>query len=147
MARMLPLKIWLLTEIRNIVIDAAGTYTIDNVKSINATYPLHVRTTAEVELIVTNSTMEGWLSYNAGTTASFENVAFTTGTYGRFRPYGTTTLTNCSFDNGYVIDLSHLAAGEKVTFVNCTYNGVALAEANITKVDGEKTMAGTYEIK
>ena len=133
--------------VRNIVIDAAGTYTIDNVKSINATYPLHVRTTAEVELIVTNSTMEGWLSYNAGTTASFENVAFTTGTYGRFRPYGTTTLTNCSFDNGYVIDLSHLAAGEKVTFVNCTYNGVALAEANITKVDGEKTMAGTYEIK
>ncbi|MBQ6871986.1 MAG: fimbrillin family protein [Bacteroidales bacterium] len=133
--------------VRNIVIDAAGTYTIDNVKSINATYPLHVRTTAEVELIVKNSTMEGWLSYNAGTTASFENVAFTTGTYGRFRPYGTTTLTNCSFDAGYVIDLSRLAAGEKVTFVNCTYNGVALAAANITTVDGEKTIAGTYEIK
>ena len=128
--------------VRNIVIDAAGTYTIDNVKSINATYPLHVRTTAEVELIVTNSTMEGWLSYNAGTTASFENVAFTTGTYGRFRPYGTTTLTNCSFDSGYFIDLGHLAAGEKVTFVNCTYNGAALTEANLTDA-----AAGTYEIK
>ncbi len=133
--------------VRNIVIDAAGTYTIDNVKSINATYPLHVRTTAEVELIVTNSTMEGWLSYNAGTTATFENVAFTTGTYGRFRPYGTTTLTNCSFDAGYVIDLSRLAAGEKVTFVNCTYNGAALTDANITTVDAPNTMAGTFEIK
>ena len=133
--------------VRNIVITGAGKYLIDNVQSINATYPLHVSTTADVELTVVNSTMEGWLSYNAGTTATFENVAFTTKTYGRFRPYGTTTLTNCSFDAGYVIDLSRLAAGEKVTFVNCTYNGVALAAANITTVDGEKTMAGTYEIK
>lgn len=133
--------------VRNIVITGAGEYLIDNVKSINSTYPLHVSTTADVQLTVVNSTMEGWLSYNAGTTATFENVAFTTKTYGRFRPYGTTTLTNCSFDNGYVIDLSRLAAGETVTFVNCTYNGVALAAANITTVDGEKTMAGTYEIK
>ena len=133
--------------VRNIVITGAGKYLIDNVKSINATYPLHVSTTADVQLTVVNSTMEGWLSYNAGTTATFENVAFTTKTYGRFRPYGTTTLTNCSFDNGYVIDLSRLAAGEKVTFVNCTYNGIALAAANITTVDGEKTMAGDYEIK
>ena len=133
--------------VRNIVITGAGKYLVDNVQSINATYPLHVSTTADVELTVVNSTMEGWLSYNSGTTATFENVAFTTKTYGRFRPYGTTVLTNCSFDAGYVIDLSHLAAGEKVTFVNCTYNGAALAATNITTVDGEKNMAGTYEIK
>ena len=133
--------------VRNIVITGAGKYLIDNVQSINATYPLHVSTTADVELTVVNSTMEGWLSYNAGTTATFENVAFTTKTYGRFRPYGTTTLTNCSFDAGYVIDLSRLAAGEKVTFVNCTYNGAALADANITRVDDSYTMAGTFEIK
>ena len=128
--------------VRNIVITGAGKYLIDNVKSINATYPLHVSTTADVELTVVNSTMEGWLSYNSGTTATFENVAFTTKTYGRFRPYGTTTLTNCSFDSGYFIDLGHLAAGEKVTFVNCTYNGAALTEANLTDA-----AAGTYEIK
>ncbi|MBE6226298.1 MAG: fimbrillin family protein [Bacteroidales bacterium] len=133
--------------VRNIVITGAGEYLIDNVKSINATYPLHVSTTADVQLTVVNSTMEGWLSYNAGTTATFENVAFTTKTYGRFRPYGTTVLTNCSFVDGYVIDLSRLAAGEKVTFVNCTYNGAALTATNVTTVDGEKTMAGTYEIK
>ena len=133
--------------VRNIVITGAGEYLVDNVQSINATYPLHVSTTADVQLTVVNSTMEGWLSYNAGTTATFENVAFTTKTYGRFRPYGTTTLTNCSFDAGYVIDLSRLAAGEKVTFVNCTYDGAALAAANVTTVDGTDTMAGTYEIK
>jgi|GEM_PF-315922 len=133
--------------VRNIVITGAGEYLIDNVKSINATYPLHVSTTADVQLTVVNSTMEGWLSYNAGTTATFENVAFTTKTYGRFRPYGTTVLTNCSFVDGYVIDLSHLAAGETVTFVNCTYDGAALIATNITTVDGEKDMAGTYEIK
>lgn len=133
--------------VRNIVITGAGKYLVDNVQSINATYPLHVSTTADVELTVVNSTMEGWLSYNAGTTATFENVAFTKKTYGRFRPYGTTVLTNCSFVDGYVIDLSYLAAGEKVTFVNCTYNGAALTAANVTTVDGEKTMAGTYEIK
>ena len=133
--------------VRNIVITGAGEYLVDNVQSINATYPLHVSTTADVQLTVVNSTMEGWLSYNAGTTATFENVAFTTKTYGRFRPYGTTTLTNCSFGAGYVIDLSRLAAGEKVTFVNCTYDGAALAAANVTTVDGTDTMAGTYEIK
>ena len=133
--------------VRNIVITGAGKYLVDNVQSINATYPLHVSTTADVQLTVVNSTMEGWLSYNAGTTATFENVAFTTKTYGRFRPYGTTTLTNCSFDAGYVIDLSHLAAGETVTFVNCTYKGAALTATNVTTVDGEKNMAGTYEIK
>jgi hypothetical protein len=55
---------------------------------------------------------------------------------------GTELTAACEAD--WVLNLT---AGETVTFVNCTYNGVALAAANITTVDGEKTMAGTYEIK
>ena len=133
--------------VRNIVVDAAGKYTVDNVKSINATYPIHVRTTGVVELNVTNSTLEGWTSYNSNTTANFTSVAFTAGTYARFRPYGETVLTNCSFVDGFIVDLSHLVAGKKVTFVNCTYNGAALTDANILTVDGANTMAGTFEIK
>ena len=133
--------------VRNIVVDAAGKYTVDNVKSINATYPIHVRTTGVVELNVTNSTLEGWTSYNSNTTANFTSVAFTAGAYARFRPYGETVLTNCSFVDGFIIDLSRLAAGKKVTFVNCTYNGAALTDANVLTVDGAYNMAGTYEIK
>jgi hypothetical protein len=133
--------------VRNIVVTAAGTYNIDNVKSVNATYPLHVSTTADVVLNVTNSTFQGWTSYNSGTTANFKSVAFTAGNYARFRPYGTSVLENCSFDAGFVVDLAYLAAGETVTFVNCTYNGAPLTDADVLTVDGANTMAGTYEIK
>ena len=133
--------------VRNIVVTAAGTYTIDNVKSINATYPLHVSTTAEVVLNVTNSTLEGWTSYNPGTTGNFKSVAFTAGNYARFRPYGNAVLTNCAFDKDFVIDLAYLAAGKTVTFVNCTYDGAPLTAEKVATVDGAKTMAGTFEIK
>lgn len=131
--------------VRNIVVAAAGTYTIENVTSINATYPLYVAA-SDVVLNVKNSTLEGWTSYGAGTTGNFENVEFTAGTYDRFRPYGTTVLKNCSFEKDFVIDLSRLAAGETVTFEGCTYNGAALAEANISTVDDTYTMAGTFSI-
>ena len=133
--------------VRNIVVTAAGTYTIDNVKSINATYPLHVSTTAEVVLNVTNSTLEGWTSYNPGTTGNFKSVAFTAGNYARFRPYGNAVLTNCAFDKDFVIDLAYLAAGKTVTFVNCTYDGAPLTAEKVATVDGANTMAGTFEIK
>lgn len=129
--------------IRNIVVTESGNYLIDNVQSINATYPLHVSTTAAVNLTVVNSEFYGWLSYNAETTADFQGVTFGAANgYARIRPYGTTTFTNCVFPAGYIIDFSKLAAGKKVTFINCTYDGAALKASNLTDA-----AAGTYEIK
>ena len=125
--------------IRNINVTAAGTYNINGVQSINATYPLHVSTTAEVTLNITDSTLQGWTSYNSGTTVNFTNVEFTsTPAYGRLRPYGTTVCKNCNFAEGFIIDLKYLAAGETITFENCKVNGVALTAANLTDADASK---------
>ena len=126
--------------IRNINITAGGTYTIKNVESVEASYPLHVSTTAPVTLNVSNSKMEGWLSYNSATTATFTNVEFTknaTNGYARLRPYGTTVCENCNFEEGFVIDLKCLAAGKEITFKNCTVGGVALTESHLTDAAGK----------
>lgn len=129
--------------IRNINITAGGTYTINNVTSVEASYPLHVSTTAPVTLNVSNSTMEGWLSYNSATTATFKNVEFTANTtngYARLRPYGTTVCENCNFAEGFVIDLAYLAAGKTITFKNCKVNGVALTASHLTGANGNYTI-------
>ena len=123
--------------IRGLYINQAGEYTIENVKIYNVTYPIHVNTSADVKLHVSNSVLEGWTSYGESTTADFTDVNFEVGTYARFRPYGTTTLTNCTFEEGFVIDLKYVGANEKVTFVNCKYAGQPLTAANLTDaVDG-----------
>ncbi|MBQ2858306.1 MAG: fimbrillin family protein [Bacteroidaceae bacterium] len=117
-------------NIRGIYIQAGGKYTLDNVDIVGAGYALNVSTTANVELNVTNSTFEGWTSYGGTTVATFHNSKFTKGSYnyvdqgisnGYFRPYGTTTLSNCTFENGYTIDFASLAENATVTFNNCYY--------------------------
>lgn len=127
----------------------AENVTIENVVVTNVTYPINVGgegAPAALTLTVKNSTLEGWTSYGATTTATFENVRFTCGDYARFRPYGETKLIGCDFADTFIIDLSLLAAGEKVTFVNCTYNGAALTADKVSTVDDSNTMAGTFEI-
>lgn len=117
--------------LRAIYITKGGTYTIQNVTVENVTYAINVNTKEDVALNVYNSVLEGWTSYGTSTTAVFNNVTFTAGTYNTFRPYGTATLTNCEFTN-MIIDLSELAEGETITFKNCTVNGAAISEANLT---------------
>ena len=85
-----------------------------------------------VDLVVTNSTLAGWTSYAGIASASFTNVKFEQGTYynniyGRvLKPYVNTTMTNCSFVEHMNLDLSSLTEGQKITFENCTVNGVAV---------------------
>lgn len=133
--------------LRAIFINDGGVYNFDNVKIAGVTYALNVNTTKPVTLSVKNSTFEGWTSYGDSTTATFEEVAFTAGEYARVRPYGTTVFTKCSFEDGFAIDLSCLAAGKTVTFVNCTYNNAPLTDTNVITVDGGETMEGTYSIE
>lgn len=82
-----------------------------------------------VDLIVTNSVINGWTSFAGVESASFTNVEFGQGTYynniyGRvFKPYVNTVLTDCSFVEHMNLDLSNLEEGQKVTFVDCTVNG------------------------
>ncbi|MBQ5722998.1 MAG: hypothetical protein IIV64_02265 [Muribaculaceae bacterium] len=79
-------------------------------------------------LLLSNSTFNGWTSY-AGTigTAKFVGCSFGKGAgYNFSRPYAPTEYVNCNFAKGHAID-----ARAKVTFENCTVNGVALTADNL----------------
>lgn len=128
--------------LRGIYITAGGNYTVNNVIVRNVTYAINVNTTAPVTLAVSNSTLEGWTSYGDSTTASFDNVKFECGKYANLKPYTSTTLTDCSFEAGFMIDFTQISEGEKLTFVNCTYNGTVLTAENfahVAKIDGDCT--------
>lgn len=117
--------------LRAIFINAGGNYVLDNVDIKNVTYAINVNTTQPTTLKVTNSVLEGWTSYGGSTTGDFANVEFKVGPSQKtFRPYGNTVLTGCSFQDGFVIDLSELVG--TIVFENCTYNGQPLTAANLT---------------
>ena len=113
--------------IRGIYMTGEGTVTIDNVTIKNVTYTLNDDAAAKT-LKVINSSFEGWTSYNA--TATFEKVAFSKGAYGRLRPYSNTTLTDCTFTAEYILDLTKLSDGEKVTLKNCKVGGTVISAEN-----------------
>jgi hypothetical protein len=117
---------------RALYFTAGGTYNIDNVKVYNVTYALNVNTTEAVTLNVTNSTLEGWTSFGASTTAKFTNVSFENGKYANFKPYTSTTLENCTFEAGFALDFSSLNG--VMTLKNCTCNGVVITAENIETV-------------
>lgn len=123
---------------RGIYIQQGGNYIIENVTIKNVTYAINVSTTEAVSLTVKNSTLEGWTSFGNSTTATFEKVRFECGEYGNFKPYSNVILTDCSFENGFMIDFTAIGS-DKITFKNCTYNGTLLTEENfdtVAKVDG-----------
>ena len=120
--------------IRNIYIAAEGNYTIENVIAIKNTYALNVNTTKSVVLNITNSTLQGWVSYGTSTVATLNNVKFESGVEQTYRPYGRTALYNCAFAEGYIIDLSCLSDTESIVFESCTYAGRALTAADLKGV-------------
>lgn len=121
--------------LRAIYITKAGNYVIDNVVTDGTTYAINVNTAETVTLAVSNSTLQGWSSYGATTTATFENVKFTSGTYAYFRPYGNTVLTGCEFVKDFKVDFSELVKnGTSITFDNCKYDGEAITVDNINSL-------------
>ena len=127
---------------RGIYITKEGEYTVNNVVVRNVIYALNVNTTKSVKLAVSNSTLEGWTSFGASTDATFTNVKFECGEYANFKPQASTTLTNCSFENGFMIDFTALKNGV-ITFDKCTYNGELITAENFAEVvrviDGDFT--------
>ncbi len=103
---------------------------------LDALYPINVNTGAcDIELIVKDSTLNGWTSYSSIKSASFTNVTFGKNkTYNQayLRPYADTTLTNCSFVDGFMMGYGN-SSSEKhtITLTNCTYNGTQLTADNI----------------
>lgn len=126
--------------LRGIYITKGGNYTVNNVIVRNVTYAINVNTTEAVTLTVSNSTLEGWTSWGTSTTASFKNVKFTCGKYANLKPYTSTTLKDCAFEAGFMIDFTKLTG--VITLKNCTYNDTVLTAENfahIVKIDGDYT--------
>ena len=125
--------------------------TIDNVTVKNVGYALNVNAavnTEENNLVVKNSSLQGWISYgDAIDNASFSNVEFSISNYfeagsdfnGGIRPYCETVFENCKFENGYAVSFTQ---GKAMTFKGCTVDGVALTAENfatLLKVEGDAT--------
>ena len=116
--------------IENVVVDGPG-------------YAINTTEHSAKKLIVTNSTINGWTSLAGLEIASFANCSFGENSskywqnngydqdYDRLiRPYVNATFTDCTFEQGYYIDLSALGAGCKITLTNCVVNGVKLTAEN-----------------
>lgn len=123
--------------LRALYITKAGSYVFENVNTTGTSYAINVNTTQTVTLKVTDSTLEGWTSFGGSTTAEFERVTFTSGLYTMFRPYGETVLKDCSFEDGFTIDLGYQVSGASITFENCTYGGQPLSAADLTGAEGK----------
>ena len=139
--------------IKNLVVDSGDrgivTYAptedviIDNVIVDGPGYGINSTEYGNVDIIVTNSTVNGWTSL-----AGFNHIYFTNCKLGEntakvwqgygydrdydrlVKPYVNATFTDCEFDEGLYIDLSGLAAGHTVIIDNCTVNGVVLTADN-----------------
>lgn len=119
--------------------NVTGDVTLENVTITDCGYALNtaVVTDNSAKLIVKDSTLGGWSSWDRLSSASFTNCKFVKGSYYNsdiydqyLRPYVTSTFENCDFVQGMHFDLSKLVKGATVTFKNCTCNGVVLTADN-----------------
>ena len=119
---------------------------IDNVTFNDVTYTFNAdgEGVSDYKLKVKNSTLNGWTSYsNIFKSVSFTNCNFGEGRgYAFLRPYNPTTLTNCNFSTGFKLDASKT---EGIILKNCTVDGVAITQENITTLLGTGAVNATVQ--
>ena len=116
---------------------------IDNVVIDGPGYAINTAEHNGQDLIVTNSTVNGWTSLAGLDSVSFTNCKFGENStkcwqnygysadYDRLiRPYGQASFTGCTFEKNFYIDLSSLANGNTVTLTDCICEGVELTAEN-----------------
>ena len=107
-----------------------GDIYLDNISGTNAHYFFNGDTTTNSNVYVTNSTLDGWISYGNVNLFSFDNCVLK-GETSRFHGicyyvvYGDTEFENCTFDNFYMAmnqgAVNSGATGSVVTITNCVY--------------------------
>ena len=137
--------------IRAIFLNGTGNNVIENVTIKNVTYTINDDSAAKT-LVVKNSNLQGWTSYNPQTTSEFTKVTFTKNTVndlGSFAPQGVTVLTNCHFEDGFTILLDRIvkyntenSANNTVKFDKCTFG---TAKTVITADNIASLCDGTYD--
>ena len=116
-----------------------GTLTVTDCY-LDGTYAMNVIGDDTGDLIVSDTALRGWVSYDGFVNASFTNCTFAFNSnaelYNNVRPYSSVTFTRCDFD-GTTFWLDMLPDGATVTFVDCTMDGVAITAADqITVTEG-----------
>lgn len=116
-------------------------------------------------LVVTNSTVNGWTSFAGLNSVTFNACKFGENTakywqgmgydrdYDRLiRPYVSTVFKSCVFEKGFYLDLSALEVDCVVTLDNCTVNDTVLTADNYTgnitiELPGGRTVADCVVFK
>lgn len=90
-----------------------------------------------------NTEFKSWTSFaNAAAHVYFTDCTFAQ----TLRPYGDTTLTNCTF-SAEMLDVSELEEGETITLINCVYNGKKIEKAVLTATaEGVKVTEGNVSV-
>ena len=107
-----------------------GDIYLDNISGTNAHYFFNGDTTTNSNVYVTNSTLDGWISYGNVNLFSFDNCVLK-GETSRFHGicyfvvYSDAEFKNCTFDNFYMAmnqgAVNSGATGSVVTITNCVY--------------------------
>ena len=115
---------------------------LDNVIIDGTVYTISCDTGSNGGLEATNCTFNGWTSYAATIgEVKFVDCNFGEGQgYAYCRPYAPTSFVGCEFEEGFEVD-----ARAKVTFENCTLNGVALTADNLSTLVTSNTANATVK--
>ena len=116
---------------------------IDNVVIDGPGYAINTAEHNGQNLIVTNSTLNGWTSlaglnsvsftdclFGENSTKCWQNMGYDQDYDRLIRPYGAAVFTDCTFVQGFYIDLSVLAADATITLDGCACNGVIITAEN-----------------
>ena len=116
---------------------------IDNVLVDGPGYAINTTEHNGKELHISNSTVKGWTSLAGVTSVSFTKCTLGANTYKYWqkfgydqdydrllRPYVSTLLDCCNFEQGYYLDLSALGADCNVTFKNCVCGETVITADN-----------------
>ena len=116
---------------------------IDNVVIDGPGYAINTAEHNGQNLIVSNSTLNGWTSlaglnsvsftdclFGENSTKCWQNMGYDQDYDRLIRPYGAAVFTDCTFVQGFYIDLSALAADATITLDGCACNGVIITAEN-----------------
>ncbi len=138
--------------LENVVIDGPG-------------YAINTTEHNGKNLVVTNSTVNGWTSlagldsvtfnvckFGENTAKYWQNMGYDQDYDRLIRPYVSTVFKSCVFEKGFYLDLSALEADCVVTLDNCTVNDTVLTADNYTgnitiELPGGRTVADCVVFK
>ena len=111
---------------------------VDNVIIDGTTYTIHCDTAGTGKIKVSNSVLNGWTSYTSGISeVTFDNCSFgESNGYAYMRPYSSTTLTDCTFSDGFQFDASNLDSGGTIVMTNCYVGDTLITSDNLTTLLG-----------